>query len=385
MIKICVITTIDITMTSFVVPAMRRFLQKGYDVTLICNMSDEFYEKYSGEFHCINIPMKRGISISDMLTMPFRFYNIFRREKFDYVQYATTNASWNAAFPAWLARIPVRLYCQWGLHYIAYTGFKRTVFRTLEKILSAFSTHVTSPSRKNLQFAISEKLFPASKGSMIGDGGTVGVDFTEFDYTQREHYRKEILKEYPQLEGKKVFGYLGRIETDKGINELLEAFFALDDPSCALFLIGPFDKIRSGFKKEIIDKAKASPNVIFHGFTREVPRYLSIVDVLVHPTYREGFSMALQQAMAMGCAIVTTDIPGPSEVVEDGVSGLLVPDHDSAALAAAMKKVKDSPELYTSLVKASLERVHTLFNRERMVELTLKNREDMMRSRGLIR
>jgi glycosyltransferase involved in cell wall biosynthesis len=101
---------------------------------------------------------------------------------------------------------------------------------------------------------------------------------------------------------------------------------------------------------------------------------MSAMDILVHPTYREGFSMVIQQAMAMGCAIVTTDIPGPSEVIVDGESGVLVPPYSTEELASAMKDLAQNGEKREFLAQNALERVKTLFNRERMVRLTYENR-----------
>ena len=102
------------------------------------------------------------------------------------------------------------------------------------------------------------------------------------------------------------------------------------------------------------------------------------MDILVHPTYREGFSMVIQQAMAMGCAIITTDIPGPSEVIEDGKSGVLVPDHSATDLAKAMAQLGENAEMRKEYADAGLERVRKLFNRQRMLELTFQDRIRMM-------
>jgi glycosyltransferase involved in cell wall biosynthesis len=88
--------------------------------------------------------------------------------------------------------------------------------------------------------------------------------------------------------------------------------------------------------------------------------------------------MVIQQAMAMGCAIITTDVPGPSEVVENGVSGVLVKAHSSEELAAAMEKLSDNVQLRSSLSAAALIRVRKLFNRSRMLELTYQDRLRMM-------
>lgn len=376
--KLCAIATIEGTMNSFIIPAMEYFVDNGYDVTLVCNMSEDFIKKNSGKFHCVNIPMKRGISISDTLKMPWKFWKLFRKEKFDYVQYATTNASFYACIPAKLCGIKTRVYCQWGLLYVGYTGIKRRIFKWVEKFLCSSATHITVASKKNLVYAVEEGLMLASKASVIGDGGTVGVELSVFDVEKREVYKSLVLEEHPELKGRLVFGYVGRIETDKGIGELLEAFLSLDNERNALLLIGPFDELRSNINPDLIERAKASGRVVFHGFSREVPKYMSAMDILVHPTYREGFSMVLQQGMAMGCAIITTNVPGPSEVIEEGKSGLLVSDHSATDLAKAMKQLGDNAEQRKAFADAGLERVRKLFNRQRMLELTYQDRLRMM-------
>ena len=365
-------------MNSFIIPAMEYFVEKGYDVTLVCTMSEDFIKKNSDKFHCVNIPMRRGIAIFDLIKMPWKFWRLFKKEKFDYVQYATTNASFYACIPAKLCGIKTRVYCQWGLLYVGYEGLKRKVFKWVEKFLCSTATHITVASKKNMEYALAEGLMPASKASVIGDGGTVGVDLSVFNVAKRDEYKAEVLEEYPALKGRTVFGFVGRIETDKGINELLKAFLKINCDRYALLLIGPFDVLRSNLDVEALEAAKAAPNIIFHGYSREVPKYLSAMDVLVHPTYREGFSMVIQQAMAMGCAIITTNVPGPSEVIEENVSGTLVSDHSSLDLEVAMTRLGDNVLLCQSYAKAGLERVRKLFNRQRMLELTFQDRLRMM-------
>lgn len=376
--KLCAITTIEGTLESFVIPAMRMFKEKGYDVTLICTMSDQFLEQYASEFHCINVKMKRGISLKDMLVKPFEFYRIFKREKFDYVQYATTNASFYACVPAKLCGIKTRVYCQWGLLYVGFEGLKRKMFKWVEKFLCTKATHITVASKKNMEYAIQEGLMKADKATVVGDGGTIGVDLTVFDYAKRDVFKAEVLKEYPVLKDKTVFGFVGRIETDKGIDELLKAFLKTNNPNFALLLIGSFDELRCNLDANALAAAKANENVIFHGFSREVPKYLSAMDIVVHPTYREGFSMVIQQAMAMGCAVITTDVPGPSEVIEVGKSGLLVPAQTVAELADAMTALGNNKEQQEQFAKEGLVRVREKFERNHMLELTYQDRLRMM-------
>ena len=210
--KICVVTTIDMTMDSFVIPAMKLFVERGYDVTLICNMTNSFIERNSKDFHLINMKLQRGVSIHDLLTKPFEFYRIFKRERFDYVQYATTNAAWYASIAAWAARVPVRVNCLWGLLYTASTGWKRKFYWLLEKVPCIFSNYFTVASKNNMEIAIADGLCKREKASVIGEGGTIGVDLELFDYSRRNQYQKTMLEKYPQLKEKTVYGLHRRIE-----------------------------------------------------------------------------------------------------------------------------------------------------------------------------
>lgn len=376
--KICFISTVENTLETFVIPAAYVFKGKGFEVALCSTMSEKFIEKYSRDFNCINVKMQRGISIKDLLTKPFEFCRIFKREKFDYVQYATTNASFYAGIPAKLLGIKTRVYCSWGLLYVGYEGVKRSIFRKVEQLLCSTATHITVASYKNMDVAVKDGVMPSEKCSVIGAGGTIGVDLNVFDFGKREALKAEVIKEYPVLEGRTVFGYVGRIETDKGTNELLKAFRKINRPDFALLLIGSFDELRCNLDTEVLEWAKANERVIFHGFSREVPKYMSAMDILVHPTYREGFSMVIQQAMAMGCAIITTDVPGPSEVIEKDKSGLLVPDHNVEKLADAMVELGCNKCLQSEFSVAGLLRVKEKFERSKMLEMTFENRMKMI-------
>lgn len=374
--KICAITTIDITMLSFVVEAMRALQQQGdVEVTLACSMSDEFYCKYKSEFNCVNISMNRGVSIRDFVKSTYAFYKLFKKENFDLVQYATPNASLYASIAANMAGIKKRLYCQWGIRYVGFQGRSRTLFKILERLTCQLSTHICSASQKNLDFAVSENLYRANKAQIIGNGGTIGVDPVEFDISKRGELKQAVLEQYPMLKGKTVFGFVGRMDRDKGVNELFDAFLsaAKENKNIALLMIGPMDK-SDGIDEALLTQAKSSKQIVFTGFTKEVAKYMSAMDVLIHPSYREGFSMVIQQAMFMGVAILTTNIPGPSEVVEYDISGILVPVKDSMHLAKSICLLASDKNRRASLADAGFKRASKLFTRKRMLDLTVQHR-----------
>lgn len=377
--KICAISTVEITMISFIIPAMRVLKEHGYEVTLVCNMSDKFREQYSQEFRCISIPMKRGISISDILKIPIKFKKLFEEEKFDYVQYATPNASLYASMGAKWAGIPKRVYCQWGIRYVGNKGIMRELLKMLEKFTCSNSTHIRPASWMNLDFAVKEGLYQRNKASVIGDGGTIGIDLKQFDVTKKDELKKTVLEQYPQLKNKIVFCFVGRLNRDKGIFELLEAFLRLDKErnDIALLLVGDME----GSLPPHLEYIRINKNIVNTGWTNEVPKYISSSDVLVHPSYREGFSMVIQQAMAIELPVVTTEIPGPSEVIEKDVTGILIKPRDVDSLYDAMKWMIEHPARRIEMGKAGRKRCEGHFNRERMLQLTFEDRERILNIR----
>jgi glycosyltransferase involved in cell wall biosynthesis len=88
--------------------------------------------------------------------------------------------------------------------------------------------------------------------------------------------------------------------------------------------------------------------------------------------------MVIQQAMAMEIPVVTTDIPGPSEVIEPNVSGLLAKARDVETLYNSMKWMLEHPEERVQMGKAGRKRCEEKFNRERMLRLTLEDRENIL-------
>ena len=123
--KICMITTVSSTLKSCVVDTAKHLYEQcGYDVTLICNTDEKFAKTLPPYVHYIPVPMSRGVNFSGFKSIKI-FRKIFKREKFDLVQYATPNASFYASVAAKQAKVPIRLYCQWGIRYVGFQGIKR--------------------------------------------------------------------------------------------------------------------------------------------------------------------------------------------------------------------------------------------------------------------
>ena len=369
--KICFITTVSITLKSFVVETAKYLHNEcGYDVTLICDNDEEFASVLPEYIHYIPVHMSRGIDLSGFASV-LKFYKVFRKEKFDLIQYSTPNAACYASIASFLARVPIRLYAQWGIRYIGLSGKGRQIFKLIEKIVCKLSTHIRSVSPMNLQFAVSEGLYPKTKAKVIGNGGTIGVDMANYDINKKAEWRNEIRSKYNISDKDFVFGFAGRVSADKGCTELLTAFrnIAETNQNAKLLIVGPLED-NCGISQELIQWAKNSDNVALTGMVpnKDMKIYYSAMDILVHPTYREGFGMVIQEAGALAVPVITTKIPGASEVMVDGVSCLLVEPKSVDELQMAMTALLNNTEKAKELGLGAYNRTKELYDRPIMLE-----------------
>lgn len=137
-----------------------------------------------------------------------------------------------------------------------------------------------------------------------------------------------------------VFVSTSRLVDDKGIGELIEAFSEIDKPSVKLLICGS-GKDEYKFKQ----MAKDIKNIEFLGFVKDIPAILSKADVLIHPTYHEGFGLSLVEAEMYGLPIIASNIGSIPEIVKDGVNGILVPVKDVQALEKAIRTIVNNSEL----------------------------------------
>ncbi|MDE6469723.1 MAG: glycosyltransferase family 4 protein [Eubacterium sp.] len=378
--KLCFVTTISKVMDWFVCDSTRNLSKNGYDITLICNMDEGFAErnKYA---ECISIDMKRGINVKEIIPTITKLYKIFKKNNYDIVQYTSPNAAFYSSIAAFLAGVPIRLYSQWGIRYISLTGVKRSVFKLVEKITCRLSTDVYEVSPMNRELAISEGLCKGDKISVIGRGGTIGVDLSACDLEAKPKWRKELRSNYSIPDDAFIYGYLGRVNADKGINELLSAFknILLDDDNVYLVLVGMYDDSNPIYQ-DLYLWAKDSRHVVFTGNVPvdEVYHHLSMFDVLTHPTYREGFGKVLQEAMGMQLPIITTNIPGPSEVVEKDVSGILVSDHSIDELEKAMVFLKNDSAFCKKMSIEARKQAEMYYDRKVMLKNILDEMNNLV-------
>ena len=377
--RICYVTTVPVTLRSFVIPVAKQIREEtGWEITVICDEDEAFAKSLPAGIRYIPISMKRGISLGGIAAM-LKMVRTFRREKFDLVQYSTPNASLYASLAAWLARVPVRLYCQWGLAYVGFRGIKRKIFKAIEKLVCTLSTWIEPDSFGNLRFSHEEGLYPEDKGSVVWNGSASGVDLEKFDISRKDLWRAEIRGKLNIPDDAPVMGFVGRITGDKGINELFAAFRQVLEtyPQAYLLLVGRTEKAES-VDEELYRWAEREPRVIFCGYTNVVEQYLAAMDVYLLPSYREGFGSVVIEAEAMGLPVIVSRIPGPTDAMLPDETGLVVPVKQVEPLAEAMGELIGNVERRAEMGRKGREFASLKFDQKVLVQKILEDRKRLL-------
>ena len=378
--KICFITTIPLTLKCFILKTAEYIHENtDWDISVICDYDKKFGEELPSYIHYYPVKMKRGISFTGVKAV-YQMWKIFKKEKFDLIQYATPNASFYASLAGKLSKVQSRLYCQWGLAYVGFSGIKRAIFKTVEKLVCKLSTNIEPDSNSNLVFSHNEKLYLKDIGNVIWNGSACGVDINKFDIKRKQEYRKEIRNRYSILDNDMVYGFVGRITTDKGINELFSAYKKLleEKKNAHLFMVGN-PEIDKTIDKELYDWIIQQKNIIFVGFTSEVEKYLAAMDLYILPSYREGFGMGVIEAEAMGVPVIVTNIPGPIDAMVENETGLIIEKKNINDLFKAMNKLYKNEEVLNKFSKMANKFAIENFEQQKLFKYIVEDRKKIMK------
>lgn len=380
--KICIVTTLWSSINNWIKPFLNEYHSNQIDVTVVCNMDEAYESQLKSTYpfiHTKSIPFPRGISLGGSVTSIVALCRFLMKEHFDLVQYSTPNASFYASLASKLCKVPVRLYCQWGMVYVAQTGLKRKIFKWMEKTICKNSTMIQPDSIGNLEFCRKEGFYDEKKSCVIWNGSAKGLDLTAYDISRKQEYEAEIKAQYGIKDAELVIGFVGRLGREKGCNELFAAFKNIkrDYENAKLLFVGPIEK-EDTITSELLEYFKSCDDIIKTGRVSGVEKYMSAMDVFVLPSYREGFGMSVVEASAMGVPVVATKYPGPSGGMIDGVTGIAVDIKDTKGLEKAIRCLLSDKEKAIKMGEAGREYVVNSFDYEVFKMKYMENRLELL-------
>jgi glycosyltransferase involved in cell wall biosynthesis len=186
--------------------------------------------------------------------------------------------------------------------------------------------------------------------------GGIGLDLNEYKYSEPE-------------KGKVSFIFVGRMLAEKGVHDFVTAAKLVKAryPETEFIMLGGLDKYNPGaLSKEELLTLVETGIVQYPGYVDNVADWISSCSVFVLPSYREGLPRSTQEAMAVGRPVITTDVPGCRETVEDGVNGFLTPPWSPQILANKMIYFIENPEQIQKMGLKSYEIAKEKFDEKKV-------------------
>ena len=366
------VTTVPQTLY-FLSGHVENLKSKGFDVHALSSPGqalERFGKQAQVEVHAVLMP--RYITPLRDLASLWKIGRIMRRLRPDIVHGHTPKGGLLAMIGAWFCGVPVRVYHMHGLPLETAQGFRRLLLRWSEQVacLLAHQVFCVSPSLRAL--ALAERLCAPDKIKFLLCGSIGGID-AERLYNPAgagAKVRYDIREQYHIPADALVAGFVGRIVRDKGLIELTEAWKILREefPNLHLLVVGPFepqDPVPPDV--ELLLRSESRIHLVGRiNDIKDMPRFYSAMDLLILPTYREGFGTVFLEAAAMELPVVGTRVTGCMDAVRDAETGTLVPSHDGRALADAVRAYLNDAELRRRHGRAGRERVLRDFRPEDM-------------------
>ena len=381
--KLIRITTVPMSFKYLLKGQMNFMSKNGFNVTMISSDGQELNDVIENEkcAHII-IPLTRKITILKDLKATYNLYKLIRKEKPDIVHTHTPKAGIIGMLASYFARVPIRLHTVAGLPLMETRGVKRFVLNFVEKLTYKCSTKVYPNSFGLKKIILNHRFTSENKLKVIGKGSSNGIDTSYFNPELFSIEENAVLK--TNLGIKKtdfVFIFVGRIVSDKGINELVEAFdkICLVEENIKLLLVGPFEDELDPLQKRTKLLINNNENIISVGYQNDVRPYFSISNCLVFPSYREGFPNVVMQAGAMKLPCIVSDINGCNEIIEDNINGLVIKLKCVDAIYDSMIKITSDKSLFNKLRLNSRASIKIKYEREVYWGLLLKEYESVIK------
>lgn len=285
---------------------------------------------------------------------------------------------------AWLARVPVRVYHVQGLPFMTAQGGRRALLRWTERVSCFLSNRVFSISLSIREVLVAEGLCPANKVRILGHGSPNGVDLDRFCPARfGASAREAVRNQFGVPMAASLLGFLGRVVRDKGIIELAGAWGTLREefPELHLVVAGPVEP-QDPIPPDVQRLLQEDSRVHMIEWVENTAGFYAAIDILVLPTYREGFGSVLIEAGAMEVPVIATRVPGCVDAVEDGLTGTLVPASDVGALVDAVRRYLSDQRLRRDHGLAGRERVVKHFRRETLWDALYDEYQSLLSERG---
>lgn len=342
-------------------------LSKDYDVYMVANFSDQTIDPIPGVKETYNVKIMRPISLAADLKAVSKLTQYFKKMKFDAVHSLTPKAGLITALAAKRARIKQRTHIFTGQVWATRKGAMRKLLQTMDKVIVALDNHILVDGESQRQYLIKNKILTERNSQVLGAGSICGVDVERFNPSPQE--REKQRNSLGLSDDKIVFAFMGRLNRDKGVYELFQAFNDILPvcPNAYLIMFGRDEG-------NCMEHLREYPNIIdgvnfkYCGATPTPQNSLQAADVFVLPTYREGFGMSIIEASCLKLPVICSDAYGVADTIVENETGVRCKVGDVSSLAEAMKFMYNRPDERKRLGENGRKRVLDFFAGHKIVQ-----------------
>lgn len=335
--KLVIVTTSSETLAT-ILKGQPKMLSQSFDITLVSSSLEQFERQIllEGVRHEV-ITMSRGISLISDVKSIWLMFSLLRSLQPDIIHSYTPKAGLVAMLAACFCRTPIRIHTFTGLIFPTSIGFKKKLLMLIDRLICFCATTVV-PEGEGVKADLQAYDITRKPLKVIGYGNIAGVSTADFERSAvRKLISYKLLKAKLSLaEDEFVFVFVGRLNKDKGVSELVNAFSQLTNKA-HLIVVGSID-VTAPIDVDTQHALVQHPRIHVLGHLTDIRPALALADVLVLPSYREGFPNAPLQAGAMELPCIVSDINGCNEIIKPNFNGWIVPVKNSNALAKAMRK-----------------------------------------------
>jgi len=299
-----------------------RKISERCNITLVAKDLSLVKENYfNSEITLNEININRRFSpISDLKSL-YNLFIFFKNQNFKCVHSITPKGGLLGMLAAAFLGVELRIHTFTGQMWLYKKGISRQFYIFIDRLIAKLATHIIIDSHSQLDFLIKKKIVDPKKAVVFGSGSIVGVDVKRF--VKNDRIRREVRENLNIRLQDIVFLYIGRLNKEKGITELLSAFNIFLDKcdDVHLLIVGPDEE---SYDSQISALASKYPRQVHRvGLTSTPEIYMASSDVLVLPSYREGFGNVVIEAASVGLPAIVSNVYGLADSIVDGKTGFL--------------------------------------------------------------
>ena len=373
--KILFVTRVPITAVRFILPLADMLRGRGDEVEFAFGPGEGLQRMLASGYACNSLNLKMN-SLSVLNVAAIReLYRVIKRGRYDVVHTYSPTVGLYGRIAAQCAGVPYVVHSVIGSMAVSGVPFiHRAIYFVTELLTSRLVDRFVTLNEDDTRTLTRWKMTSPDRITTLQY--EYGVDLRRFSPGALNQEEIRAIRDQYRLDpGVPTIGFVGRLIEAKGVLELLEAFKLLRSRGSKAKLLFVGSVLSTDKDKETIHRLRRrvkeddlEDDVVFFGSRENVPLFLSLMDVVVLPSYNEGFPRIPIEAGAMGKPSICTAVAGAHRAIVDGETGFIVPLYDVERLASAIGALVNDQGLLQRMGAAALERTTRLFDQEKILE-----------------